>query len=458
LTRWSALLVLAALLSACANDYDQFSFVSGAEHDAASEPRGDVWIPEGWPDSSPRDARPDEGIEAGSREDAGLDALADTADAPIDAADAGADGAPDDALASDAGDADAPTELDAAADVPIVEDAGDGGPGDDGANGDDGAGDAGVDASIDEDAPDGEDVSIDGSIGEDASDADASVDGSIEEDVSVGNDAVADADAACGPCHLPHASSRCDDGKCVIETCDAGFEDCNLVPDDGCEVSLLTDVFHCGACGRECSDLHVLSRECMAGVCVSTCAPGFGNCERPGQGPDDGCERAVSMDNANCGSCGNSCLAQGGGLTCGALPSLCGCTDNASCRMGGSNGSCNSEGLCKCGPATCHRGEACLAAQGPDTCSCNGGPACADGETCCDLPAGCHDLLSDPSSCGACGHACPIGLSCFAGSCVCTSDAQCDDGGGGTCAAGQCVCSGTPCAVGQRCLPGGRCG
>src|SRR6187549_3511678 len=115
-----------------------------------------------------------------------------------------------------------------------------------------------------------------------------------------------------------------------------------------------------------------------------------------------------------------------------ATPNLCGCVDNASCRVGGSNGQCDNDGVCKCGPTRCRPGETCRLTIGPDVCSCNDGAACAVNETCCDLPSGCRDLSSDPASCGACGHACPAGLVCAAGVCACSADAQCSAGSSGT--------------------------
>jgi hypothetical protein len=461
LIRRGALLVIALGVTACANDYDQFDFSLG--------PRGAGGTSSETPrDSSPADeasdSTPDAVHDGGPpSDDAVVDVMADAdaSEGAIDAPDAG------DAMA------DALPEADAGADVPAPDAGGeDAGPDADAgtpedANPDVSIDDGGADVSIDDSATDAD---ADVSVGPDAPSDGASDDGDAGcgpgqkrcRGMCVPDDdpATGCANPSCDPCILAHATARCaSDGKCAIGVCAAGFDDCNHASDDGCEASLWNDVLHCGACGRTCSDLHVLSRECAGGLCVSACEPGFGNCNRPASGADDGCERSVSQDPSSCGGCGNDCRAQGAGLVCGPVPNQCGCVDNAGCRTGGSIGSCETDsGLCKCGPNRCQPGEACSAASGPDVCSCNGGAACTATETCCQTPAGCRDLHSDPSSCGACGHVCPNGFFCVASACACTTDAQCNAGAPGTCAAGQCVCGGVTCAPGRRCLADGHCG
>ena len=44
---------------------------------------------------------------------------------------------------------------------------------------------------------------------------------------------------------------------------EGGFEDCNGVPGDGCEIDIDTNVNNCGACGNVC-DIGV---SCTSGVC-----------------------------------------------------------------------------------------------------------------------------------------------------------------------------------------------
>jgi hypothetical protein len=481
LTQRFRLVVIAIVVSGCANDYDQFMFGPGPQKDASAM---DTSVPDVGAKPDGADASPSDTGLNGDREAAGDADARSQVDAPSDVAqdvqdaggdrdggagEAGPDAAPDVVGPNDGGDdaadaADNGTIEDAGPDAADVEDAGppDVSVGDDGGDADASTApdvpveaDATPDVSIDNDAGPSDDGPVDVGI-----QCDAAQKRCGDQCVNIEDPATGCAGPTCNPCDLAHATARCDaQGRCAIDSCEPGFDDCDHTPENGCETSIRTDIAHCGACGRACSDLHVASKECSAGVCVSTCELGFGNCERPSTGPDDGCERAVDKDDANCGSCGNDCRAQAPGLVCGGVVSnLCSCTNPASCRVGGSGGTCDPTGMCRCGPSLCRPGETCRVSMGPDVCSCNDGAGCTDTETCCDLPAGCRNLSTDPSSCGACGHACPVGYVCAAGDCACDADWQCGAGSPGTCAAGQCVCNGTPCAPGKRCLPGGICG
>ncbi len=285
----------------------------------------------------------------------------------------------------------------------------------------------------------------------------------------------------CGMCNNactggPGGTAVCAAGACGL-TCAAGLGDCDGNNTNGCEVTLATNVNHCGACGRACANTNVASKSCAAGVCNSTCNLGFGNCNLPGNGADNGCETNVTANDNNCGGCGNSCSMQGGlanDLECdggAAGQQTCGCSGTDECSGTGINGAnvasvmCQNaagQGLCACGGTTCVAGETCIAAAaaGSSQCACGGGAACSLGQTCCQTPAGCKDLQTDSASCGACGHACPPGFVCTAGACGCDGDVDCNAGSAGTCnaAAGLCTCGANVCTAGKRCLPGGICG
>jgi hypothetical protein len=317
---------------------------------------------------------------------------------------------------------------------------------------------------------------------------------------------------ACGKiCSLPNAVAACASGLCAVASCKTGFGDCDKTAANGCEadfatdpkncggcgticaptevctagtcgpppcqppltdcggacVDLKTDPAHCGACARPCSSSNVASKSCAGGLCASSCQLGWGNCSQPAApAPDDGCERDVSANNSSCGSCSNNCTAQGGagGLVCDGASrpkNACGCASSAACLSSGSGsgaGCDTTTGLCSCAGATCRPGEACRAMMGNTMCTCNNGPPCGSGQTCCQSPAGCKDLSNDPTSCGACGRACPLQFTCTGGACACTFSSACNGGSPGTCSNGVCVCGAVTCQPGQRCLPGGVCG
>ncbi|HEX9295608.1 MAG TPA: hypothetical protein VF881_07230 [Polyangiaceae bacterium] len=409
--------VVACFLVSCTNDYDQFDYGAPPPSDAA------------------RDRSADAG-RAGS--DAAADRSADVVrDTSADVSDAPTDSRREAEASADAADADASLDHEGS----VITD-----------------GAADRDGSMADGAPDARDGGADVEAGCGPGKKPCG-----SQCVALDDPATGCAGSSCSPCGLPHATAICGPGGlCAIGVCGAGFENCDGVVANGCEALLVSDVENCGACGRVCSGAHVLSKECVGGICASSCELGFANCLRPLSGADDGCERAVGNDNANCGGCGNDCTVQGSGLTCGSggVPGQCGCTDNMGCRSAMGGGGCNvTTGRCLCGPTTCRPGETCQAAtMGPDVCACNGGSACGSNQTCCQTPSGCKDLQSDPGSCGACGRACPNGFFCANGRCECNADGQCNNGSGGTCSAGQCVCNGVTCAPGQRCLPGARCG
>jgi hypothetical protein len=111
----------------------------------------------------------------------------------------------------------------------------------------------------------------------------------------------------CAPCTLPNATAVCTAaGACAIGSCVGTFQDCNMLPQDGCEIDVYHDPQHCGACqGAMCTTANGIPG-CSAGHCsTGSCNTGFGDCNG---NPADGCETMVNT-NANCGMCGNACMA-----------------------------------------------------------------------------------------------------------------------------------------------------
>lgn len=164
---------------------------------------------------------------------------------------------------------------------------------------------------------------------------------------------------------LPNASGECREGACRF-ACDPGFEDCNGVQMDGCEVELATDVAHCGMCDRACPTADGASAVCTGGMCgAPVCATGRGDCDGDS---GNGCEAMLEVDDNNCGSCGRSCGAiVGGREQCVASDCV------ADCDVG--FGDCNM-----------------------------------------DTADGCEtDHVRDEMHCGSCGNACPMGLVCVPG-------------------------------------------
>jgi hypothetical protein len=253
----------------------------------------------------------------------------------------------------------------------------------------------------------------------------------------------------CDPCNFPNATVVCTNGQCSPTGCMPGFQDCDNNLQNGCEPTNQNTVTSCGACGRPCASANVATLECTNGVCSSSCVPGFANCRRPMTGADDGCEQNINTSNQNCGGCSNSCADQGNGLVC--ANAHCGCTTDAQCRVGGGAGTatCNlATRRCVCDAVECNEGEVCPRRNNARLCTCgNTGAACTAGQVCCDTPAGCRNLQTDATSCGACGFACPSGFICSAGRCACDADADC--GSSASCVNGLCVCGAVTADAGQ---------
>ncbi len=115
----------------------------------------------------------------------------------------------------------------------------------------------------------------------------------------------------CGACGAAcpaaaRALATCVSGACSLR-CEAGFADCNMSAADGCEVNTRTAANNCGGCGTVCPSRPNAGPACVAGACSVTCNAGFGNCNLR---PDDGCEIDTRASNSNCGACGAICTAR----------------------------------------------------------------------------------------------------------------------------------------------------
>lgn len=149
---------------------------------------------------------------------------------------------------------------------------------------------------------------------------------------------------ACGT--APHASPKNVVWGCTRGTCDFAciptWDDCDHLPDNGCETSLrtttdcgacgntcaagkvcdgkacidpcdtLNDAKNCGACGHACPAAPNAASSCNKGYCATTCLMGFADCDGRS---DNGCEVDLRVDGRHCGTCGNTC-DMGAGQPC----------------------------------------------------------------------------------------------------------------------------------------------
>ncbi len=95
-------------------------------------------------------------------------------------------------------------------------------------------------------------------------------------------------------CMLSHATPKCVQSVCEVDTCDANYGNCNHLDPDGCETNLLGDVNNCAACGHACQFPNAVP-SCTNGTCGFTCVTGFIDLD---QDPSNGCEYACTFQSA----------------------------------------------------------------------------------------------------------------------------------------------------------------
>jgi hypothetical protein len=234
---------------------------------------------------------------------------------------------------------------------------------------------------------------------------------------------------ACGNvCDLPNATAECSAGLCRIKTdgCAAGFQDCNGDPEDGCEVDLKSNKLNCGACNKICPELNG-TPSCDAGSCKIACSAGFEDCD---ENTDNGCEINTKTHSKNCGACEKACPADAG-YSAYCKDSACGQT---LCAAG--KGDCNGNPVDACETTTSNDvnncggcGIKCEANNANVACvnslcvitACQGSYADCDQATANGFKTGCEvDTNLDTNHCGGCGKACTIANGtpkCDAGSC-----------------------------------------
>ncbi len=291
---------------------------------------------------------------------------------------------------------------------------------------------------------------------------------------------------SCGDCKN---GAACADGQCVACVGSCENKECG---DDGCGESCGECTF--GTCGNDnlcvctpsCTDKDCGDNgcggtcgECEFGVCGDTgncqCTPAcdgktcgddgcggscgtcqFGSCGAAGQ-----CECAPSCVGGQCGTsdgCGGTCTCSVG--TCGGdgTAGFCGvCPVGEDCAIPGNTNACVT------GVVDCTTGvPECVAANGPDGTSCDGGVCtsgvcvpCIQGATC-SLSACETGTLECGSGVPQCifagykdnGTVCSAGSYCYEGSCdPCTAGTECDIGdeckiGTTKCTGGEALCTG----------------
>ena len=241
----------------------------------------------------------------------------------------------------------------------------------------------------------------------------------------------------CGGCGAP-----CPVGDtCVASVCKTAMT-CNGGPVctgaksccvNGCK-DTSTDPQNCGGCGAPCP----FGATCVAGACKAMmgCMGG-----PPCTGGESCCPAGCvdeKTDTENCGGCGITCKP--GSACVGGSCQPAGCNNGppcvggkVCCATGCVDTTSNPNDCGGCG-LLCPAGDTCVASMCQPPAGCNGGPACAGADKCC--ATGCADTTSDPKNCGACGAPCNPTDTCVAG--MCQPMPTCNGGPG--CGAGQSCC------------------
>jgi len=146
------------------------------------------------------------------------------------------------------------------------------------------------------------------------------VDGFADCDTDAGNGCEAELqvdDMHCGMCDnacgaVSGGSRSCSGGLCRLD-CEATRGDCNGDPSDGCEVDLTENTENCGMCDNRCMDTPGASRECSGGMCSFPCLSGFADCDAD---IINGCEVTLATDVDHCGMCGVQCRGDNAVMGC----------------------------------------------------------------------------------------------------------------------------------------------
>ncbi len=233
--------------------------------------------------------------------------------------------------------------------------------------------------------------------------------GGVEDGCETNLDTSIDHCGACGQdCIAPNSTMTCEDGACVVLDCDEGWEDCDGIAENGCEVNLDTSLAHCGACDRACARDNA-DAVCIDGACeLLRCAADFGNCD----GSDaNGCEEFLRFNGEHCGACSNACERPNAATAC---------NDRTCIRFGCQSGwaDCNTTDADGCETDIWFEREtcgscitSCSADNSEEFCSfgiCQLGD-CAEGFGNCDgnPTNGCEtSLVNNNANCGACGQNC----------------------------------------------------
>lgn len=209
----------------------------------------------------------------------------------------------------------------------------------------------------------------------------------------------------CGnACYYPNGTSRCRQGVCEPQSCDAQWADCNDAAADGCETPLGTTA-DCTSCDEACSNEHGTT-SCGSQGCTPTCAVGWGDCDGIKQ---NGCE--TPLDSAeHCGACGTECSRNNATTSCatgecavvGCTPGFDDCDDEALAKNGCET---NVRTLTDCGGC----GIPCGVSNATATCSTGvcSVSQCAPGFSDCNssIP-GCETAIGTNANCETCGDTC----------------------------------------------------